>query len=180
MEPAIKKMAKLVEVVRSLIKAAKSMEKLGSVSQMPEKIMPTEGLDLVNGTAEWERMKIDVRTMFDGLQELGNIEGMEEYHQQLNYLPVNGLALLAAQKSVIKTGDQVVVLALKRRLQSEQRKRIQGAQAHIKTDARVLDILKRAMFDRLLVVRSMVFMDFWSYTAAYMYHSLDISMLPLP
>jgi hypothetical protein len=162
-----------------MVNATKAWEDREKQFQSPDRKALTESHDLVNGTAEWERMKIDIGFMFDGIRECGNFEGTDEYEKQLKYLPVNGLALLAAQEVVIKAGDQVVVMALKRRLQSEQRKRIKGAQAHIATDDRVLDILKRAMFDRLLAVRSMVFMDFWSYTAAYMYHSLDQGKLHL-
>ncbi|KAI5815555.1 hypothetical protein BZA77DRAFT_369945 [Pyronema omphalodes] len=173
LEPAIKKMAELVKLVMAMVNATKAWEDREKKFQLTDRKALTESHDLVNGISEWERMKIDIGFMFDGIRECGHFEGAGEYEKQLQYLPVNGLALLAAQEAVIKAGDQVVVMALKRRLQNEQRKRIKGAQAHIAKDDRVLDILKRAMFDRLLAVRSMVFMDFWSYTAAYMYHSLD-------
>lgn len=36
----------------------------------------------------------------------------------------------------------------------------------------MLDLLKRAMFDRLLSIRSLVFLDFYMYSEAYMFHAL--------
>jgi len=104
-----------------------------------------------------------------------DIKGKNEYKKALKFLPIRGKAFLQAQRALITTGEKLVTATLKCRLQERQEVRVRGAVENIGTDVVLLDIFKRAMFDRLLAVRAMVFLDFWSYTAAYMYHSLALS-----
>lgn len=101
------------------------------------------------------------------------IGGMDEYHEHLRKLPVLGKAVLAAQMTVIQSGDHLMNILMKQKQANSQRERIHGANAHASKDNRVLDMLKFAMFDRLLVIRGLIFMDFWSQTMGYMYHSMS-------
>lgn len=74
----------------------------------------------------------------------------------------------------------MAVLLLKENLATAQDSRIKGSMDLISGDNRVLEMMKFVMFDRLLAVRAWVYMDFWSYTMAYMYYSMSQGMyLPL-
>lgn len=63
-------------------------------------------------------------------------------------------------------------MKMQQKMSERQSARIAKAISYFEGDSRLLEATKRAMFDKLLVVRSWVFMDFWSYAGAYMYYSL--------
>jgi len=89
----------------------------------------------------------------------------------LRYLPIRGKAILQAQVTLIQTGDDLITFKLKKKFEMNQQSRIQAALTLIGSNEKILTIMKRSMFDRLLAIRSYVYMDFWSYVTAYKYHA---------
>ncbi|MCJ1295942.1 hypothetical protein MMC34_007507 [Xylographa carneopallida] len=68
--------------------------------------------------------------------------------------------------------DDLTGILLRKKLDTDYQGRIMATLDHIQNDNAVLDILKRAMFDRVLAIRNLVYLDFWSYRAAFQFYSL--------
>ena len=165
----------LLEKIKGLVEAIQRMLDIIGHTQpglaMPELKPADADLDPINTNALWDAFTIDVTVMF---QELGTyaIGGKAEYQTVLLKLPIYAKAYITAQVAVVTTGQSLAGIRLRRKLDQEQHVRLEGTLRTIKNSSTVLDLLKRAMFDRVLAVRNLIYIDFWTYKAAFQYHSL--------
>lgn len=97
-------------------------------------------------------------------------DGKREYFLSLRKLAVNGKTYLQTQENLCRRGDDLAVVLVK--LQRRDQARLTLSTTTLMQQDAVLDILRRAMFDRLLSIRSLIFLDFQSYSEAYMFHAL--------
>ena len=86
---------------------------------------------------------------------------------------INGKVYLQTQANLCQQGNSLALILLKTKLQSGEDQRLRKSLSHVQKDGAVLNILKRAMFDRLLTIRSFVFLDFNTYSESYLFHSLS-------
>ncbi|MCJ1439033.1 hypothetical protein MMC27_008423 [Xylographa pallens] len=166
----------LLEKIQTLVAAIKKMVDIVSqaakISKMPNQLSPADpDSDPINGKALWEAFTIDVTMMFKELEDYP-IDGKPEYQALLLKLPVFANALITAQVAVVSSGQNLTGILLRKKLDTDYQGRIIATLDHIQNDNAVLDILKRAMFDRVLAVRNLVYLDFWSYRAAFQFYSL--------
>ncbi|EYB33338.1 hypothetical protein SNK05_003988 [Fusarium graminearum] len=79
---------------------------------------------------------------------------------------------LQTQENLCQRGNELALVLLKMKLQHKDQKRLALSATATEQQGAVLDLLKRAMFDRLLTIRSLVFLDFQIYSEACMFHAL--------
>ncbi|EMT62732.1 hypothetical protein FOC4_g10006365 [Fusarium odoratissimum] len=79
---------------------------------------------------------------------------------------------LQTQENLCQRGNELAIILLKVKLQHKEKNRLTLSAKATEQQGAVLDLLKRAMFDRLLSIRSLVFLDFYMYSEAYMFHAL--------
>ena len=88
---------------------------------------------------------------------------------------INGKTYLQTQTNLCQRGNELALILLKSKLQSEEKIRLTRTLKHVKNCGAVVEMLKRAMFDRLLTIGSFIFLDFNTYLKAFMFHSLSAS-----
>lgn len=168
-KPLIEKLKGLVEAIQKMLEIVSQAKRM---SDMPKELEPADStLDPINANALWDAFTIDVAVMFQELESYP-IEGKTEYQTLLLKLPIYAKAFLTAQVAVVTSGQGLAVILLRKKLDTEQQSRLEGTLTHIKDDSTLLALLKRAMFDRVLAVRNLVYLDFWTYKAAFQYYSL--------
>ncbi|KAJ9660046.1 hypothetical protein H2198_002743 [Neophaeococcomyces mojaviensis] len=127
-------------------------DKARGISKQPNQLKQADtSADPINGAAVWDAFTEDVRIMFEGLKEY-DIKGKEDYQRLL----LHGLA----------------TILLRKLLGTEQQAQLEESINHISGGGDLFNILKRAVLDRVLAVRNMVYLDFWRYKATFQYYSL--------
>lgn len=169
-KPMIEKVTKLVAAVRKIVSI---LEQAQDISDRPNKLEPAgTNVDQVNGTRMWDDFVIDVTAMFQEIAGNG-IEGEEPYKSALLKMSTAGKAILVAQTAVVTTGEALTSVIVKKRLEIQQRGRLETALMTVNKNTQSLVVLKRAMFDRVIAIRGLAFLDFWNYSMAYQYHTLS-------
>lgn len=169
LEPVIKKIKEVVKLVSDLIAAVQKIAKLTSGL---ETLKPnSQSSDVHNVTAEWRNFDITVREMEDSLREY-SIDGKQPYFHALKTLVNNGEALINTQVSLVKCGDELATTILQQQMEDRNIGRLEKISGKVTSDKNTIDLIKRAMYDRLLTVRVFVFQDFVTYNSAFNFHSL--------
>lgn len=169
LKPVLEKIQEVVKTVAEVVAAVKTFQ---SVTAGPKTLKPNvESTDIYNVTAEWKNFDITVREMEDSLREY-DIAGKREYFHSLKTLVNNGQAYILAQANFVQRGDELATALLQRKMEDRDHGRLTKLSANIGNNSAVLGLLKRAMFDRLLSIRFLVFLDFHTYSIAYNYHTL--------
>ncbi|KAI9749666.1 MAG: hypothetical protein M4579_006787, partial [Chaenotheca gracillima] len=169
-KPMIKKLAALVEAVKKIVAI---LNQAKSIAEKPNQLEPAStDMDEINGMRVWDDFVIDVTSMFDEIQGY-EIEDKAPYKVALLKLSVSGKAVLATQTAVITSGEALTTILLKEKLQNDQTGRLEKALSVIGKNSRVVSVLERAMFDRVIAIRGLAFLDFWNYSLAYQYHTLS-------
>jgi hypothetical protein len=168
-KPLLEKIQTLVAAIQKMVDIVSQADK---ISNMPNQLNPADpNSDPINGKALWEAFTIDVTIMFKEL-EAYPIDGKTEYEALLLKLPVFANALITAQVAVVSSGQNLAGILLRKKLDTDYQGRVKATLNHIQNDEAVLDILQRAMFDRVLAIRNLVYLDFCSYQAAFQFYSL--------
>lgn len=169
LKPVLEKISEVVQTVAQVIAAIQSFQHL---TAGPKTLKPdVESTDIYNVTAEWKNFDITVREMEDSLREY-EIGGKREFFHSLKTLVNNGQAYILAQANLVQRGDELATTLLQRKMEDRDHGRLTKLSANAGTNKAVLNLLKRAMFDRLLSLRLLVFLDFQTYSVAYNYHAL--------
>ena len=144
--------------------------------------------DTLNATAQWNIFDANVTVMKESVcvviysvtqktkqcsQLVGfDIPGKDDYILYLRTIVINGKTYLETQANLLKTGNDLATVLLRTRNQQADALRLQRSLAKAQDNNALAVILKRAMFDRLLDLRTLVFLDFFNYSSAYVYHTL--------
>ena len=172
-KPMIETLKKLMDAVKKIVAIIDTAK---AIAASGDKLEPAStDMDMINGTRVWDDFVVDVAEMFAGLQEY-DINNKGAYEVSLRKMSNAGKAVLAGQTALITSGEALVSIKLKQKLQTGQQARLEGAVGKVKGNDEILAILKRAMFDRVIAIRGMAFLDFWNYSMAYQYHTLSIGM----
>ncbi|KAH7103220.1 hypothetical protein BKA62DRAFT_828790 [Auriculariales sp. MPI-PUGE-AT-0066] len=168
-KPVIEKLQELVNTTKSVVKALRELKSptgeaaaLGPVSQAP---------DVFNAIAEWRLFNLMVAEMEDSLREY-DIDGRKGYFHALKTLVINGECFIQTQANVVAQGDNLAVAVLKGATENRNLSRLSKMAYKASNDIQVFGLLRRAMFDRLLAIRALVYLDFSTYLAAYNYHTM--------
>jgi hypothetical protein len=129
-------------------------------------------LDALNAIAQWDIFDIQISLLSKQFEDLG-IPDQDQYLFALRSLVVHGKTFLQTQVNLVARGDELATVLLRLQQQKTSRPPLEAMLKHFKDDAQVVSVLKTAMFDRLMSIRALVFVDFNSYVNAYMFHSLD-------
>lgn len=156
-KPMIEKVTKLVAAVKKIVSI---FEQAKAMSDKPNKLEPAgTDIDQANGTRMWDDIVIDVTAMFQEIAGNG-IEGEEPYKSALLKMSTAGKAMLVAQTAVVTTGEALTSVIVKKRLEIQQRGRLETALKTVSKNTQTLVVLKRAMFDRVIAIRGPAFLDF--------------------
>jgi hypothetical protein len=163
---------KIQEVIKSVSETITAVQNLNIACSETSTLKPNmQSNDVYNVTAEWRNFDITVREMEATLSEY-SIAGKQDYFHALKTLVNNGQAYILAQTNLVRCADELAILLLQGKIEKRDNSRLENLAVNVGTNKLVLEILKRAMFDRLLSIRSLVFLDFITYNSAYNYYSL--------
>jgi hypothetical protein len=169
-QPILEKLGTLFESIKKMIEAVRNAEAtLDAPNDLKQGNMK---LDALNAIAQWEVFDIQINSLSKQFEDLG-IPNQDDYLFALRKLAVHGKTFLLAQVNLVARGDDLATVLLRLRQSRESRPPLEAMMKHFQDDEKVAAVLKTAMFDRLMSIRALVFVDFNSYVNAYMYHSLD-------
>ncbi|MCJ1396733.1 hypothetical protein MMC18_009625, partial [Xylographa bjoerkii] len=179
-KPMIQKLQEVVKTVTAVIAA---LRKFDHVTGGPKNLKLTaDSSDVFNATAEWRRFDITVREMEESLKEY-SIQGKDEYFHALKILVPNGECFILTQANLVQKGDELATVLIQTQAETDNESRLSATAFNVATDLSVLNLLVRAMFDRVLTIRSLVYLDVLTYTSAQAYHTLSegppISLSPV-
>jgi hypothetical protein len=168
LKPILEKLKKLSEAIQAVVAALNASKTLEENTALQR---PDMNLDIYNATALWDifREKVDqIETTVASI----DFAAKEKYFFALRTLVINGKTYLQTQENLCQRGNELALVLLKVKLQHKDKQRLTLSATATEQQGAVLDLLKRAMFDRLLSIRSLVFLDFYMYSEAYMFHTL--------
>ncbi|EGU80028.1 hypothetical protein FOPG_15971 [Fusarium oxysporum f. sp. conglutinans race 2 54008] len=173
-KPVIEKLGEIVETSKKMIEMINKLKQDGSNVDSAKTLRPGKDSAEVSdvGIAEWERFNITVLDMQDFLREY-EIEGKREYFMSLKTLVISGECYIKTQANLVQKGDDLAILSFQTNMEDKNQQRLAAMNYKSVTDEKILDLLKRAMFDRILALRTFVYQDFQTYSTAYNYHSLS-------
>jgi hypothetical protein len=168
-KPVIEKLKKMVDT------ATKVVEELRKLNEATDaaKGMKADATspDVFNATAEWRRFNLTLIDMEETLKEY-DIEGKGPFFMALKTLVINGEAFIQTQANLVVKGDELATIILQQKMEKRNHDRMSKMAYTSSTDETVFGLLRRAMFDRLLQIRGLVYSDFSTYVAAYNYHTM--------
>ncbi|KAH4019276.1 hypothetical protein HBI81_192460 [Parastagonospora nodorum] len=169
-KPVIEKLQEVVKTITEVIATLRKFD--GATTGTKTLKLSADSNDVFNATAEWRRFDITIREMEDSLREY-KIRGKEEYFHDLKILVPNGECFILTQANLVKTGDELATVLIQSEAERRSESRLSSTALSVTTDLDVLDVLVRAMFDRVLTIRSLVYLDFLTYSSAQEYHTLS-------
>ncbi|KAK6503724.1 hypothetical protein TWF481_008728 [Arthrobotrys musiformis] len=136
---------------------------------------PLDRVDMINLSAAWDNWRVLNELAWSKMPEAQKrIDGASDYYAALYSLSNNGKAVVAAQAAYIQVFDDYMEASVNLQTAQSQNKVLQGAINRLQ-DPLVYHTFKRAMFDRLIAVRSWVAVEFNDYVSAYQYYTLSSS-----
>ncbi|KAF3133984.1 hypothetical protein TWF594_008849 [Orbilia oligospora] len=136
---------------------------------------PLDRVDMINLSASWDNWRVLNELAWSKMPEAQKrIDGASDYYAALYTLSNNGKAVVAAQAAYIQVFDDYMEASVNLQTAQSQNKVLQGAVSRLE-DPLVYHTFKRAMFDRLIAVRSWVAVEFHDYVSAYQYYTLSSS-----
>ncbi|KAJ6256327.1 hypothetical protein Dda_8825 [Drechslerella dactyloides] len=140
-------------------------------------IDPLERVDAINLSASWDNWRELNELSWQKLSDSEKkIEGASNYYASLYALSNNGKAVVAAQAAYIQIFDDYMEASVNLQTAQAQNAELERAVGRLQ-DPFVFQTFKRAMFDRLIAVRSWVAVEFHDYAAAYQYYTLSTDPL---
>ncbi|KAK6355469.1 hypothetical protein TWF696_004566 [Orbilia brochopaga] len=143
---------------------------------------PLERVDAISLSAAWDNWRVLNELSWAKLSESEKkIEGASDYYASLYALSNNGKAVVAAQAAYIQIFDDYMEASVNLQTALAQNTELERAVGRLQ-DPLVFQTFKRAMFDRLIAVRSWVAVEFHDYAAAYRYYTLStdpVSSIPV-
>ncbi|KAF3928783.1 hypothetical protein ABW21_db0205187 [Orbilia brochopaga] len=141
-----------------------------------------ERVDAITLSAAWDNWRVLNELSWSKFSESEKkIEGASDYYASLYALSNNGKAVVAAQAAYIHIFDDYMEASVNLQTAQAQNAELERAVGRLQ-DPFVFQTFKRAMFDRLIAVRSWVAVEFNDYAAAYRYYTLStdpISSIPV-
>ncbi|KAH7111486.1 hypothetical protein B0J13DRAFT_631825 [Dactylonectria estremocensis] len=170
LEPIIEKLGELFKAIQAMVAA---IEMAQTAVDLPNSLKEGDmKLDALNATAQWEIFDIQVGLLEKQFADLG-IPNQDKYLFALRSLVVHGKTYLQSQVNVVVRGDELATVQLRLRQQQASRPAIDAMMARFGENKELVSVLKLAMFDRLLAIRALIYVDFNSYVNAYNYHTLS-------
>ncbi|KAK4033351.1 hypothetical protein C8A01DRAFT_19685 [Parachaetomium inaequale] len=168
-KPMIKK---LKELVKTAMEVVSVLGKVADAAKEVKALQPgAQSPDVYNATAEWRRFNLRLVDMEESLREY-DIEGKRPFFTALKTLVINGEAFIQTQANVVVKSDELATAVLQSKMEKRNHDRLSTMCYVSSTDEAVFGLLRRAMFDRLLSIRSLVYGNFSTYLSTYNYHTL--------
>lgn len=170
-EPLLEALGTVFESIKNVIEAIRNAETaLNAPKNMKEGDMK---LDALNAIAQWSVFDLQIKILETQFEDLG-IPSQGEYLFTLSQLVMHGKTYILSQVDLVTCGDALATVTLRLRQQRDSRPALEAMTKQFKIDEKMIAVVKTAMFNRLMSIRALVYVDFNSYINAYMYHSLDI------
>ena len=178
-KPVLEKLGEIVETSKQMIEMLNKLKQDGATTDVAKALKPGKESAEVSdvGIAEWQRFNITILDMQDQLRDY-DIEGKREYFMCLKTLVVAGECYIKTQANLVQRSDDLAIVSFQNKMEGKDQKRLAAMSYSSVTDEKVLDLLKRAMFDRVLALRTFVYADFLTYGLAYNYHTLSKGKSP--
>lgn len=158
--PVIKKLAELVKATAKVVNA---LRKFGTAS-MDAKPAPPEvqSSDVFN---------VIVMEMEDTLREY-DIQGKRPFFAPVRTLVIHSETFIHAQANLVIKGNELTTTLFQSTLSQKNHDRLFKVCYRSSIDVAAFALLRRAIFDRLLIIRTSVYIDLSSYLSAYRYYTL--------
>lgn len=150
LKPILEKLKKLAETIQAVITALNASKTLQEKTAIQR---PDMSLDIYNTPALWDIFKEKVDQIENTVATI-EFPAKEEYFFALRTLVINGKTYLQTQENLCQRGNELAIILLKVKLQYKEKQRLTLSAKATEQQGAVLDLLKRAMFDRLLSIRS--------------------------
>ncbi|RSL98148.1 hypothetical protein CEP52_010468 [Fusarium oligoseptatum] len=170
LKPIIEKLGELFKAIQAMVSA---IEAARAALDLPNSLKEGDmKLDALNASAQWDIFDIQVGLLEKQFADLG-IPDQDKYLFALRSLVIHGKTYLQSQVNAVVRGDELATVQLRLRQQQASRPAIEAMMTRFSESEELVSVLKTAMFDRLLAVRALIYVDFNSYVNAYNYHTLD-------
>ncbi|KAI3319340.1 hypothetical protein HD806DRAFT_509714 [Xylariaceae sp. AK1471] len=168
LQPVLKKLKELAAAIDKVVAALAQSKTLKDKTALQR---PDMSLDIFNATALWDMFDLQVTEIEKAISDI-KFGAKGKYFNALRTLVINGKTYLQTQENLCQRGNELSLVLLKTKLQHKEKSRLQSTLNVEEQQGAVIDILKRAMFDRLLTIRSLIFLDFQTHSDAYRFHAL--------
>lgn len=101
------------------------------------------------------------------------IEGKREYFMLLKTLIITGECYIRTQSNLVQKGDDLTIVSFQSKIKAKDQKQLAAISYSAVTNEKILNLLKRAIFDRVIALQTFVYQDFQTYSLAYNYHTLS-------
>ena len=171
-KPVIAKLQELVKTAMAVVAALRQLaQTTGAADSAVTVKADAQSPDIFNATAEWRRFNLTVMEMEEILRDY-DIDGKADFFHALKTLVINGECYIQTQANLVTKGDELATVMLQSKHEDRQHERLSKLAYKSTTDSSVFELLRRAMFDRLLAIRALVYLDFATYLSAYDYHTM--------
>jgi len=168
-QPVFKALGELAKIAKT---AVDNMQELNRKTTTPTSLKPdTQSNDPINPNTEWEAFRIEIISMKDSLRTTP-IDDKDGFFIALEKLVVLGQAQIYAQTHLVFRSDDLTAATMQKRIGDQELSRNATMTYDPSQSEKVLKLLQKVTFDRLLAVRSLVYVDFGTYCSAYEYHTL--------
>ncbi|KAI1840202.1 hypothetical protein JX266_013603 [Neoarthrinium moseri] len=173
-EPVLEKLRELVELSKKLMEMIEKLKKGGGAGGDAVTLRPGKQTGEVSdiGLAEWQRFNLAVVDMESQLRDL-DIGGKSEYFTSLKTLVIAGECYIKTQVNLVQKTDDLAIVQMQSKMETRGQDRLSSMAYTAVIDDKVFQLLRRAMFDRILTIRTFVYQDFMTYKLAYNYHTLS-------
>lgn len=172
LKPIIEKLGALFKAIQAMVTAIETAQ---AALDLPKSLKEGDmKLDALNATAQWDIFDIQIGLLEKQFADIG-IPNQDQYLFALRSLVVHGKTYLQSQVNVVIRGDELATVQLRLRQQQASRPAIEDMMTRFEHNIDLVSVLKMAMFDRLLAIRALIYVDFNSYVNAYNYHTLDVN-----
>lgn len=167
LKPVLEKLSEIVETSKKMIEMINKLKQDGQKTDAAQALRPGRDSGEVSdlGIAEWQRFNITVLDMQDYLRDY-DIEGKREYFMTLKTLVVAGECYIKTQSKLVQKGDDLAIVSFQSKMEVKDQQRLAAMSYTAVINEKVLELLKRAMFDRVLALRTFVYQDFQTYSLA--------------
>ncbi|RSL59402.1 hypothetical protein CEP54_007314 [Fusarium duplospermum] len=170
LQPIIKKLGEIFKAIQTMITTIQTAR---AALHLPNSLKEGDmKLDALNAAAQWDIFDLQVGLLEKQFANL-RIPNQDKYLFALHSLVIHGKTYLQSQVNAVVRGDELATVQLRLKQQQSSRPAIEAMMTRFSESQDLVSVLKTAMFDRLLAVRALIYVDFNSYVNAYNYHTLD-------
>ncbi|KAK1980387.1 hypothetical protein LZ30DRAFT_823751 [Colletotrichum cereale] len=173
-ERYFKKIAEIIECVRKIVSLIKSKSWMDDVEFKDSEglyLPAIKGDDAINITADWDVFQAEMNTLSDGIKN-EHIGGADDFYLLISKMMIRSKAIFTAQPALTSASDARLTVVQQHFAQTNHTDRLRKTIPQIQGNEKAFGVIKLAMAERLLTLRTWIALDFRQYLAAYAWNRL--------